>query len=664
MNEFLDELDGKGLRDLIEGMGERGRAEGEIVGGAKERIVGILRRELESEGKREERKEGGEGEERIMKGEKEEGEEYDGIRELVVEEKGKELLSDGATVVIDADMIIKEAEREAMEEKSKLERETSMSSKSKDVETPNDSQSEGAKLGEDENNVIEKLEIIEEILSTKSSSDDKTEEEVLLGMVGAEDDKAKEGRKKWVDSIDIDECEMSASDVARVAFALTRIRKGGGEGLEVMVGWMRRLREDGMRSMSGSELSMMAYAIARGGGRKIYGKTTKERLEGEDVRTVLGWIAKWGLVRMGVAPEDVGVEHRRKSDGPDNLKPPFLARLMWALAFCSPGNPTDDLAALAQASIDVCGARLDNFTPEELGKVAWAYGKLGRINESPHISHTLATVGRIYAAIEVTLRRWEDWQYVGLILDVGEAQNLEERMERVAELGEECPIDPGVLSKATWSFVKLIHGLGGTMGGLGRDLVRVAAKVFTLREGELLKQLGTRDLVRMVWSCAMTDAGGGGIRGEGEGTKRRREVFDKLAHLAYEIVKEEESWGGMVPGDKANFAWALSELGVGRKGDGETDVLKWMNITKKEVEELDGALNSKLLSGLTTMGRFRGGEETDLLLNLLLGIESKIPSFNVKDIRRTVWSISKMRREASGAKGERVAGVCRDILTR
>jgi hypothetical protein len=87
-----------------------------------------------------------------------------------------------------------------------------------------------------------------------------------------------------------------------------------------------------------------------------------------------------------------------------------------------------------------------------------------------------------------------------------------------------------------------------------------------------------------------------------------------------------------------------------------------MNITQKEVEELDGALNSKLLSGLTTMGWFKGGGDSELLLTLLQGIESKIPSFNVRDIRRTIWSVSKMRREVGGVKGEKVAAVCREIL--
>ena len=172
---------------------------------------------------------------------------------------------------------------------------------------------------------------------------------------------------------------------------------------------LRHLSTSSFSDLAGPDLSNVAWCIAKGSGKSLYSKTTRRRLNRQEVKKVLSKTVLYSLIRLGHAPADVSPSARAVTDGPDFFTPSHLSRLMWAVAFCHVGDTVPpDHGSLARTALEVAGSRLDEFSCEELARVAWGYGRLGDVKDSSHISHTYATAGRVYAAVEGTLRRWEE----------------------------------------------------------------------------------------------------------------------------------------------------------------------------------------------------------------------------------------------------------------
>ena len=75
------------------------------------------------------------------------------------------------------------------------------------------------------------------------------------------------------------------------------------------------------------------------------------------------------------------------------------------------------------------------------------------------------------------------------------------------------------------SFAEIVsRGSAGLRMRGGKDLVRMTARTFS-SSPSLLRQLSVRDLVRLVWSCAVSIDSASTVRGEGEGSARRRATF-------------------------------------------------------------------------------------------------------------------------------------------
>ncbi|GMH73017.1 hypothetical protein TrST_g10212 [Triparma strigata] len=430
--------------------------------------------------------------------------------------------------------------------------------------------------------------------------------------------------------------EFTPQDLSIIMWSLSSLSKQTSQILNLAVKHLHLLGPSAFSKMEGSDLANVAWAIAKGSGKNLYSKKTRKRLARDDVKGVLGQIAKWSLVRMGVAPDDIPVDCRDEKDGPDSFQPSTLSKLMWAVAFCSNKEggqfrgSHDILPKLAQSAVEIAGSRLKKFSPDELGRIAWAYGKLGDISQSQHISHTCSTTGRIYASIENSLREWETEQ---------------RGPEGTANIPlNELPMDPGILCKATWSFVRLLSlSNSNNRRKYGNDLVHLTSKIFTGPRSELLlKSMSSRDLARLISSAAMSLDGGGVVLTSGEGTSKRRSTFVGLGKKYVEVLNE-DGMANILPGDVAEIIWSLAELGVSEELDVKVD------FGVEDVEELEGTLNSKVLSGLMTMGYFnRKGADLTLLYNLLVGLNLKVGAFGVGDIRRSVWILTKVRKNVRG----------------
>ncbi len=459
-------------------------------------------------------------------------------------------------------------------------------------------------------------------------------------------------------------------DLSTIVWSLAMMNRQSANLLDLVAKQLHASGPSTFQSLRPSHLANLAYAIAKGGvGKNVSSRRLSKRLEKEEYRFVLKEIARWSLTRLGVAPDDVPVECRSQHDGPDSFVPTDLSRLMWAIAFCdgrhsyakSEGRnrPDENLAPLAQTAVEVAGRRLGRFSSEDLARITWAYGKLGEVSKSKHISYTYSTIGRIYSSIESTLAKWEDAQ-------TREASDSAEMLPL-----HDVPMDTGLLSKSTWSFVKMIlvegpHSSGGWDGGDGGEgLVRIAAKIFCMNKAELLKQLSVRDVVRLTWSCAK-------VLENSPTQPVTDKIFSKLsAHIVAvlnEVVGVEDeddssSEGNnstattrldkMLPCDVANVIWALSELGIGGK-----ELTASLNLALSDLEEMTPAGCSMLLQGIVRMSL---GSD-DLVMLVLVGIEGKIGSMALEDVKRSVFALSGALRKLRGdGGGEELEKKCEEV---
>eukprot|EP00536_Pseudo-nitzschia_multiseries_P000582 jgi/Psemu1/62719/estExt_Genemark1.C_70144 len=314
---------------------------------------------------------------------------------------------------------------------------------------------------------------------------------------------------------------FSPHDLASIAWSVTELR----DPLRVLIvsdiiELLWRLGPDGISGLSGTDLSNLAWAIARYDG------------ENHDASSlsITRWIADHALQRTAKYPL-LRI-----------FQPPELGRIMWAIA-CTASTHASALQDamghemssffLARKALRAASENLALFSTETLVRIAWAHLE---INESNLLdSYDTMALGRILAAAEHSLHRWERVDFatdiaavesnvesslfstffgrprVNLpLLEQSVNDDDDEDDMALAPLGRsqrpklrDLMIDPSTLCKAACGFNRLSKKHPYIRGGW--TFTRVAVRLLSSKNARLMKECSIHDIVRLCEAVVMSD---------------------------------------------------------------------------------------------------------------------------------------------------------------
>lgn len=199
-------------------------------------------------------------------------------------------------------------------------------------------------------------------------------------------------------------------------------------------------------------------------------------------------------------------------------------------------------------------------------RLLWAYVASGA-SKKIRQSKMARNVGRVVAAIESSLLRWEHGQYslesqdrhdvfVRSIPMFGKHRSSEvfkvesDGMSALAPI-QDIRVDPATLCKSAWAVVQLAVE-NPELRSIRNEVVRIATKVFSLSEGKLVEYALPKDIVRMSWAY---------IKSRSDGV--RRASSSPMIRKIVQLLNENElSLDDMAPNDVAVLLWCLGEAGV------------------------------------------------------------------------------------------------------
>ena len=508
-----------------------------------------------------------------------------------------EVLPDGATIVADAAAVIQTAE--AAEQEAKLKAEIEVQRK------------------EQENDVIDKLESLEEDIP------------VTLTVPAPTPSKAKRVRLTTSSASALS--TFAPHELCTILNSLDVLRRPSANLLDMAVSKLASPQSSSpFDSMLPCDLSNLGVALA-----KMDPGRLQRKLDSPDYQEVLYQIARWALARLGVAPDDVPLASRSTLDGPDSFTPTNLSRLLWAIAFCDMRNHFVDpraasvindqkrrtLSELAEAAVEVAGSRLSSFSASELARIVWAYGKIGSIENSLHISFTYTVIGRIFASIESTLVEWER----------GGAEGSP-------------PIDAGLLVKSSWAFVTIMVTVEGPSRNgdvlVVESLVQRVAKLCLRDDGAILRTLTGRDVLRLIWSCARV------VQVKKKNGAIRNDAFRPLGELVRGRLLEISESTDWYPAETAIAIWSLAEVGGG--------VNENVTLTAEELERLNPTQTGMLLRALSgTGGQFMEMVAESLVRGIKIEGLSKAGDF-VRVAQSLSGMSEQLQSEAAGTLASRI----------
>jgi hypothetical protein len=375
---------------------------------------------------------------------------------------------------------------------------------------------------------------------------------------------------------------FSPHDLCSVAWAVTELQDSlrgfvTGAVMDIFVD----LGPESLKGLTGSDLTNLAWAVAKH-------TTGDDYAVREDSAVVIGgWIAEEILRAVR--------EESKVSNPLYRFHPPEFSRLLWSMATIFAARV--DGTRLAGANADEIGClgiitaakNLEVFGTEDLARIVWGFLALSnpeRVLRESSGAFSLS-LGKILATIETSLLQWESCK-LSLKKDgadsvnVREAtrfasflgrsrlhvpfldQRLDDLMEETSEpqvqeksrlpLLRDLPIDPLTLCKLACWFERLADRRPGVK--TSHTLTRIALRLLTSREGRLLVECPTHDLVRLCEAAARTDLSVG------------RELISLFTRRVVRLLNsghyrsEYHDVTSLGPGDTVTLLWSLGELGV------------------------------------------------------------------------------------------------------
>uniref|UniRef100_A0A7S2L9Q9 Uncharacterized protein n=1 Tax=Leptocylindrus danicus TaxID=163516 RepID=A0A7S2L9Q9_9STRA len=258
------------------------------------------------------------------------------------------------------------------------------------------------------------------------------------------------------------------------------------------------------------------------------------------------------------------------------------------------------------------------------------------------------SVGRVVAAIESSLLRWEHGQYssesqdrhdvfVRSIPMFGKPRSLEifelesDGSSTFAPI-QDIRVDPATLCKGAWAVVQLAVE-NSELKSIRNEVVRIATKVFSLAEGKLIEYALPKDIVRISWAY---------IKSRSDGV-RRASSSPMIRKIVQQLNENNLSLDDMAPNDVAWLLWCLGEAGVRTNECHHKKrylTLDKMQLTLEELVSLSPSESVALLQGITSIEAMN---DTQLLKRVIADIESKVPVFSPNELVSIVTSLSKLR---------------------
>lgn len=120
-------------------------------------------------------------------------------------------------------------------------------------------------------------------------------------------------------------------------------------------------------------------------------------------------------------------------------------------------------------------------------------------------------------------------------------------------------VDPSTLCKVAYGLSAIraekACGSSQTLGGM--TCLRIATRLFASKQGRLLRECNTKDIVRLCCACANT------LGAAGFSTVDQEFVFRHFPRRVVQLLNENEDLLGQLPASKlADLIWPLGELGV------------------------------------------------------------------------------------------------------
>jgi hypothetical protein len=460
--------------------------------------------------------------------------------------------------------------------------------------------------------------------------------------VGIDVDSSKSARKTKTTRI------FSVHDLASIAWSVTELRdplriRIVGDIIELL--W--RLGPNGISGLSGTDLSNLAWAIAR--------------YEGENhdaySLSITRWIADQALQRTGKYPLLL------------IFQPPELGRIMWAIACTASthasaledatGHETSSFF-LTKRALQVVSENLTLFSTETLVRIAWAHLEINESNLSELNSFEAMALGKILAAAEHSLHRWERVDSTKDIASVDshvesplfssffgrprinlpileQAINDDDDEDDVvlAPLGRaqrpklrDLMIDPSTLCKAACGFQRLSKVNPYIKGGW--TFTRVAVRLLSSKNARLMKECSIHDIVRLCEAAVLSDV-------DGHGRELIIGLFARqVVKVLNEVLEDGSRHDTSIDIETASsteistLLWTLGEMGVkyspGKQPSGKKMRLAFAEplLRRIRVKSLDQMTLERLTRGLVLMKMT--SKQESFLLEVLTRISQMVPN--------------------------------------
>jgi len=437
-------------------------------------------------------------------------------------------------------------------------------------------------------------------------------------------------------------------DLASIAWSVTELRDPlrmhiVGNIIELL--W--RLGPDGISGLSGTDLSNLAWAIAK--------------YEGENhdaySLSITRWIADQALQRTAKNPL-LGI-----------FQPPELGRIMWAIA-CTASTHTSALedatghqtssVFLTQKALKIVSENMTLFSTETLVRIGWAHLEINQSDLSALNSFETMALGKILAAAEHSLHRWERVDFAKDVSSVDSHVEsplfssffgrsrinlpiLEQAINdddddddmALAPLGRsqrpklrDLMIDPSTLCKAACGFQRLSKEHPFIKGGW--TFTRVAVRLLSSKNARLMKECSIHDIVRLCEAAVLSDV-------DGHGRELIIGLFARqVVKVLNEVLDDENQHSTSIDIQTASsteistLIWTLGEMGV-KYSPGKHAAGKKMRL--EFAEPLLRAIRLKSLEQLTLERLIRGLVLTKMtlshqsfVLEVLKKISEKVPN--------------------------------------
>lgn len=340
---------------------------------------------------------------------------------------------------------------------------------------------------------------------------------------------------------------FSPHDLCSIAWAVTDLRDPLRYLIVDLITQMfASLGKESFEVLSMADLSNLAWAVARSTSEKR--SLTFAEYSETPAANVTRWTAETALSRLGIygqrlGDHDVSMMVRSMLQ---EFQPPELGRLLWSLT-CTVANYIDPLvhkkqrdvalSQLATTALLTAGTNLSIFSTEDLTRIAWAFLELCDVSTALSQPLVGEALGSILATIESSLLLWESaphsksaqdtkrsedtlhfstffgksrlpWRLLNQMIHEHEDDEESQKSSRKTSLPllRDLPVDPSSLCKLSSAYSRLAQEQRDVMGGW--TFVRVAVRLLSSKNGQLMEQCPLIDVIGLCHACAISEVNG------------------------------------------------------------------------------------------------------------------------------------------------------------